>query len=96
VVGVDTDTHVEGVLTAGLAQVLVAANATSFESFSRELFMLVGDEMNAEREIVYSSLLTTKIVDSNLGVGDTTAESALGVGLVLTVTITASRTTTHY
>lgn len=96
VVGVNTDTHVEGVLTTGLAQVLVAANATSFESFSRELFMLVGDEMNAEREIVYSSLLTTKIVDSNLGVGDTTAESALGVGLVLTVTITASRTTTHY
>jgi hypothetical protein len=86
---------VEGVLTTGLAQVLVAANATSFESFSRELFILVGDEMNAEREIVDSSLLTTKIVNSNLGVGDTTTESALGVGLVLAVTVATSRTATH-
>jgi hypothetical protein len=93
--GVNTDTHVEGVLTTGLAQVLVAANATSFESFSRELFILVGDEMNAEREIVDSSLLTTKIVNSNLGVGDTTTESALGVGLVLAVTVATSRTATH-
>jgi hypothetical protein len=96
VVGVDTDTHVEGVLTAGLGHVLVSTDTTSFKSFSGKLFVLVGDEMNAEREVIDSSLLTTKIVDSQLGVGDTTAESALGVGLVLAVTVATSGTATHF
>jgi hypothetical protein len=95
-VRVDTDTHVEGVLTAGLGHVLVSTDTTSFKSFSGKLFVLVGDEMNAEREVIDSSLLTTKIVDSQLGVGDTTAESALGVGLVLAVTVATSGTATHF
>jgi hypothetical protein len=91
----DADTHVEGVLTTGLGHVLVTADTTSFKSFSGKLFILVGNEMNAEREVVDRSLLTTKIVDSQLGIGDTTAESALGVRLVLTVTITPCWTATH-
>jgi hypothetical protein len=93
--GVDTDTHVEGVLTAGLAHVLVSTDTTSFESFSGKLFVLVGDEVNAEREIVNRSLLATKIVDSDLGIRDTTAESALRIRLVLAVSVTSSRTATH-
>jgi hypothetical protein len=60
----DADTHVEGVLTTGLGHVLVTADTTSFKSFSGKLFILVGNEMNAEREVIDRSLLTTKIVDS--------------------------------
>jgi hypothetical protein len=93
--GMDTDTHVEGVLTAGLGHVLVSTDTTSFKSFSGKLFIFVGDEMDAKREVINWSLLTTKIVDSDLGIGDTTAKSALGVGLVLAVSITSCWTATH-
>jgi hypothetical protein len=92
----DTDTHVEGVLTTGLSHILVTADTTSFKSFSGKLFIFVGDEMDAKREVIDRRLLTTKIVDSELGIGDTTAESALGVGLVLAVSITSCWTATHF
>jgi hypothetical protein len=92
----DADTHVEGVLTTGLSHILVTADTTSFESFSRKLFIFVGDEMDAKREVIDRRLLTTKIVDSELGIGDTTAESALGVGLVLAVSIASCWTATHF
>jgi hypothetical protein len=59
VVRVDTDTHVEGILTGGLGNVLVTADTTGFKSFSRELFVLVGDQVDTEREIVDGCLLTT-------------------------------------
>lgn len=53
VVRVDTDTHVEGILSGGLDNVLVCANTGSLESFGRELFVLVGDQVSAEWELVY-------------------------------------------
>ena len=52
--------------------------------------------MDAKREVIDGRLLTTKIVDSELGIGDTTAESALGVGLVLAVSIASCWTATHF
>jgi hypothetical protein len=59
VIRVDTDTHVEGILTRGLGNVLVTTDTTGFKSFSRELFVLVGDQVDTEREIVDGCLLTT-------------------------------------
>jgi hypothetical protein len=59
VIRVDTDTHVERILTGGLGHVLVTTDTTGFKSFSRELFVLVGDQVDTEREIVDGCLLTT-------------------------------------
>ena len=51
--------------------------------------------MNAERELIDVGLLTTQIEDANLGVGNTSVESRLGVGLVLAVAVTSCWTTCH-
>jgi hypothetical protein len=48
VVGVDTDTEVERVLSGGLDDVLVGANTGGLEGLRRELLVLVGDEVAAE------------------------------------------------
>jgi len=83
---VDPHSHVEGLLTGGLDNVLVGANTGGLEGFRRQLLVLVGDKVAAEGEVIDRSLLTTEIENSNLGVGDTTVVSGFGepvVSLVL-------------
>lgn len=77
--GVDPDTHVEGLLTGVLDNVLVGTDTGGFESFGGKLFVLVGNKVATEGEVVNRSLLSTKIVDPDLGVGDTTVVPRLGV-----------------
>lgn len=76
--GVDSDSHVEGLFTGSLDDVLVGANSGSLESLGRELLVLVGNEMAAEGEVIDGGLLSTEIVDSDLWVGNTTVVSRLG------------------
>jgi hypothetical protein len=83
--GVGTDSHVETILSGNLDEVLVGANTGSFQSLRRKLFVLVGDQVDAGREVVDTGTLTTKIEDTDLGVGDTTVEPGLGVRLVWTL-----------
>ncbi len=78
-VWVDTDTKMETFLSGDLDEVLVGANTGSFESLGRQLFVLVGDQVNAEWEVVYIGALTTEIENADLSIGDTTVEPALGV-----------------
>jgi hypothetical protein len=66
--GVETDTHVERILSRVLGDVLVGANTTSFEGLGRDLLLLIAEQVDAERELVNVSLLTTQIVDTDLGV----------------------------
>lgn len=79
--GVGADAEVEGLLSGGLDEVLVGANASGFESLGTQLLVLVGDHVDAEREVIDSRLLAAKIEDANLGVGDTAVEARLGVRL---------------
>lgn len=83
--GVGANAQVERVLSAGLDHVLVGANTSGLEGLRAQLLVLVGDHVDAEREVIDGSLLATKIEDANLGVGDTTVEPGLGVGLVKSV-----------
>lgn len=76
--GVDPDTHVEGLLTGVLDNVLVGTDTGGFESFGGKLLVLVGNKVATEGEVVDRSLLSTKIVDPDLGVGDTTVVPRLG------------------
>jgi len=64
---------------------LVGANASSFQGFGAQLFVLVGNKVDAEREFVDICLLSAEIEDANLGVRYTTVETRLWVGLVLYV-----------
>lgn len=61
--------------------VLVGTDTSGFESLGRQLLILVGDQVDAGGEVVNVGLLTTQVEDTNLGVGNTTVEPGLGVGL---------------
>ena len=60
---------------------LVGADTGGFESLRAQLFVLVRDEVDAEREVIDTGTLTAKIEDANLGVWYTTVEARLGVRL---------------
>lgn len=79
VVRVDTDAHVETFLSGNLDEVLVGANTGSLESLGGQLLVLVGDQVDAEREVVYIGLLATEVEDADLGIRYTAVEPALGV-----------------
>ena len=64
VVRVGTDTQVEGVLATRLDHVLVGANTGGFKSLGTQLLVLVGDEVDAERELIDTSALAAEIEDS--------------------------------
>jgi hypothetical protein len=81
VVRVGSDTKVETFLSGELDQVLVGANTGGLESLRAQLFVLVGDHVDAQREVIDLRTLSAKIEDSNLRVGDTTVEAGLGVRL---------------
>ena len=43
----------------------------TFEGLGGELFILVGDHVDAERELIDARLFTTQVVNTDLGIGDT-------------------------
>ena len=79
--GVSADAQVETLLSAVLDHVLVAANTGGLKGLRAQLLILVGDEVDAQREVVDVGTLATKIEDANLGVGYTAVEARLGVRL---------------
>jgi len=93
--GMFSDSDVEAILAYELDHVLVSTDTGSLESFRGELFLLVRDKMDTSGEIVDMSPLATKIIDPDLGVGDTTAEPRFRVRLVLAVPVASGRTSTH-
>jgi hypothetical protein len=94
--GVSADSEVETLLTGVLDEVLVGANTGGLKSLGAQLLILVGDEVNAEREVIDVGALSAKIEDSDLGVGDTTVEPRLRVRLVLAVSVATSGTARHF
>jgi hypothetical protein len=60
------DSQVERILPARLRNVLVGANAGRFQRFARKLFVLVGDKMAAEGEVIDGRAFTTEIKNSDL------------------------------
>ncbi len=80
---VSTDTDVVALLAGGLDEVLVARNTGGLEGAGRELLLLVRHKVSNEGEVVNVVLLVAAVVDTDLGVGDTTAVSGLDVGLIL-------------
>merc|ERR1719400_2582928 len=77
-------------LTRYLLQQMRPASRASEDSCSNS-----SDTKWTEGELVNTGLLTSQVEDPDLGVGDTTIESALGIGLVLAVAIALGRSPTH-
>ena len=60
---------------------LVGANSSRLKSLGAQLFVFVGDHVNAEGKFVDICALATEVEDPNLRVGYTTVESRLGIWL---------------
>lgn len=93
--GVQAHADVEAILAAALHHVLVGADTGGLQGLRRQLLVLIRHHVAAERELVHLRLLPTQVEDADFRVGDPAAEARLGVRLVLTVPVTASRATTH-
>jgi len=61
--------------------ILVGANAGSLKSLGTQLLVLVGDEVDTERELIDTCTLAAEVEDTDFRVGDTTVEARLGVRL---------------
>jgi hypothetical protein len=68
------DTEMETLLSGVLDQVLVGANTGGLEGLRTQLLILVGNEVDAEGEVVNVGTLAAEIEDSDLRVGDTAVE----------------------
>lgn len=64
---------------------LVGGDTGSLKSLGAQLLVLVGDEVDAERELVDICALTAKVEDADLWVWHTTVEAGLRVWLVFAV-----------
>jgi hypothetical protein len=63
---VHTNPQVERVFASGLCHILVGANTRSLERFARELLILVGDQVTAERELIDRSTFPAEVKDTDL------------------------------
>ena len=80
-VGVGANAQVETFLAGILDKVLVGADTSGFKGLRAQLLVLVGDEVDAKREVIDGGALAAQIVDLDLGVRHTTVEPRLGVRL---------------
>jgi len=94
--GVDANAKVERILARVLSHIFVSANTGRFQSLRGDLFVLVRDEVSAERKVIDAGTLATQVENADLGVWYTTVVPALRVGLVLAVAVAASRSAAHF
>ena len=66
--GVSTHSHVEGILTTVLDEVLVGSDTTSLQSLRGDLLTLVGQDVGDEGVGIDAGGLVTNIEDSDLGI----------------------------
>ena len=71
----NANAEMEGILSRRLDAILVGANTSSLKSFRRELFVLIGDQVSTEREVINTSTLATEIKRANLIIVDRSGAS---------------------
>lgn len=72
---VSSATNVVTFFAGGLCQVLVASDASGFECASGQLFLLIGNQVSNERELIDVSLLSSAIINPDLCIRNTTAKA---------------------
>jgi hypothetical protein len=78
---VGSHAEVETFFASQLDKVLVGANAGRLEGLGAQLLILVGDQVDTEREVIDGRTLAAQIKDPNLSVGYTTVEPGLRIRL---------------
>mmetsp|Transcript_1600 Transcript_1600/g.2578 ORF Transcript_1600/g.2578 Transcript_1600/m.2578 type:complete len:208 (-) Transcript_1600:114-737(-) len=72
-VGVHTNTDVVGILSNSVDQMLVDSNTACLKCLRGDLLLLVTDQVSNEGEQIDGSLLGSHVVNTDLGLGHTTA-----------------------
>ena len=86
----------ELILPTVFHHIFICAYPGSFQCLGTDLFVLVAQQMDTERESIDGGLLSSHIVYPYLGIWDPSAVTGLRVGFVLTISIAASRSSAHY
>jgi len=84
----NSHSQVKRILASKLSHILVAGNAGSLKCLAWYILFLPTDQVHTEGEFVYSLLLHAHIIDANLWVWHTPAESGLRVWFVLDLPVT--------
>ena len=71
--GMYSNSDVERIFSDVLHQILVAADTSSLQSLRGELLQLVRYKMDTQRKVIYSSLLTSQVIDTDLRVCNATS-----------------------
>ena len=80
---VSAGSDVVTLLTGGLHQVLVARHTGGLKGASGQLLLLVGHQVSNEGEDIDVGLLGSAVINPDLSIGDTSAESGFNIRLVL-------------
>jgi len=92
---VDSTSQMETFFTTLLDQVLVGSDTASFHGFGTDLFLFKRDQMDSEGEFFNFSLLSTSIVNSDSGIGDTSVITRLGERLATPVSVASCGSSSH-
>lgn len=91
-----SNSKMESVLGGVGDHVFVGSNTGGLKRFRTDHFLLLGDKMDGNWEVVPLRLLLTTIIDTDLGVWHTTIVARLGVWLVLLVSVATSWSASHF
>ncbi|GIL91231.1 hypothetical protein Vretifemale_18915, partial [Volvox reticuliferus] len=94
--GVHAHTKMKSLLAGILDHILVGRHTSSLKRLAGHIFLLPTCQVDAAREGVHVRPLHARIVNADLGVGHTAAETGLGVGLTLRLPVAAGWAATHF
>jgi hypothetical protein len=83
----ESHSNVELIFTAEFHKVFVTADTSGFQCLRTELFIFIGNEMNAKWKFLDECFLSAQIKDTDFRVWNTTTETRFWVRLVLTITV---------
>mmetsp|Transcript_45056 Transcript_45056/g.86160 ORF Transcript_45056/g.86160 Transcript_45056/m.86160 type:complete len:242 (-) Transcript_45056:58-783(-) len=95
VVGMNSHTQMKRFFSCSLNHVLVARNTRSLKRLRTHVLLFPRHQVNAARERVTVEPLHSNIINADLRIRNTTAESRLGVRLVLNLAVAPRRPAPH-
>ena len=91
----DSDSQMESISPNGFGDVFVSTNTSSFQSFRRQLFQFVGNQMNTQWKFINSGLFFTQIENSDFWIWNSSVVSRFWVRFVFLVSVTSSWSSSH-
>jgi len=85
----------ESVLRDEFNHIFVSSNTGGFQGFRGDLFLFIRNDVNDVGEFFDIGFLSTRVVDSDSWIGDTSVVSGLGIRLTIGLSVASSRSSTH-